>query len=272
VLSLAVLGPRTTVLALKNMQIHRVIIIAHWLTLYRVFLLFLQSFAFTCEATREQRFYMSFLNMPKCSALLWLCPDRRLSLFKWYVVPLPRQWVPSRPEIILVSPQGLGQSRQEVWRHPNLVELKQTNAVQDITRYVSDYPRIQHACADRGKKRARTGSLELRSFGSWQSPIWLKNSPPFIRPESPSQRCKSACNKSLCWTKSVQSHFASCFVKMCFNVILTCASVSSDWPLPCSRDWCLWTWWRNVWMPYERGISWRSLQLSAALGKSYIVE
>jgi len=34
VLSLAVRGPRTAVLALKNTQIHRVIIIARWLTLY----------------------------------------------------------------------------------------------------------------------------------------------------------------------------------------------------------------------------------------------
>jgi len=183
---------------------------------------------------------MSFLNMPKCSALLWLRPDSRLSLFKCHKVPLPHLWVPSRPEIILVSPQGLGPSRQEVWRHPNWVELKQINVVQDI----------QHASADRGTKRARTGSLELGVLLRKLIVTHLiKISPSFVRPESQSQRWKSACSSSLYWTKSAQSHFASCFFKMCFNIILTCTSMSLDWRLPCSRDWCLWTWWRNVWMP-----------------------
>jgi hypothetical protein len=83
--------------------------------------------------------------IPEYAELWWLGlvvnkSRPRIATVKSHTVTLPHLWAPSRPEIILVSPQGLGPSRQEVWRHPNAVELKQINMVQDMTKNMSGYP------------------------------------------------------------------------------------------------------------------------------------
>ena len=146
--------------------------------------------------------------------------------------------MPCRPEIILVSPQGLGPSRQEVWRHPNSIELKQIYVVQDLTRYVSGYSIIQHACADRGTKRERTGSLELGPSSEAVGHSSDQKFPDFLYdPKVPLNSVENQSATRGCPAPNRCSHILRLVSLRCVLILSSHLHLSSDWPLPFSRDW-----------------------------------